>query len=421
MEEEEVQEEHSIMNNNNNSNEIAQITSLSNARRLQIRRGILRQTTSLRASPYNSIFSNLRRRQTSLIASQTISNLISNIDNDSSQTNVNTLPIDQDNIEVFLPEAETIQDNFPITSNDETDNENFEVLVDFSNPSPIDLTITNENYTSSNEQNPSYHSLSTVDLDPDDYGDDYYVGDDDDDDHRFYYTSTSIPIIDYSPSTSTSSTGTTVEPLIIHNNPLDITQHRYYDEYLPSINNSSNNGEDLNIEIILENPQTNTSSIRQRRRRSIISSNIRNNRGLRLSDILSIPQKLYNSLKEQINDEYQQTAMINTQCYVCLEDFKSTDSIKILNCQHIFHSECINEWLRSHATCAYCRTPVFIDMLRPLSSPPPPPPPPPTTTTTGRRERTRTRRNHNTIQRTSTNNLLQPISIETSAFQQQES
>ncbi|CAF3908423.1 unnamed protein product, partial [Rotaria magnacalcarata] len=309
-EEEEVQEEHSIMNNNNNSNEIAQITSLSNARRLQIRRGILRQTTSLRASPYNSIFSNLRRRQTSLIASQTISNLISNIDNDSSQTNVNTLPIDQDNIEVFLPEAETIQDNFPITSNDETDNENFEVLVDFSNPSPIDLTITNENYTSSNEQNPSYHSLSTVDLDPDDYGADYYVGDDADDEHRFYSTSTSIPIIDYSPSTSTSSTGTTVEPLIIHNNPLDITQHRYYDEYLPSINNSSNNGEDLNIEIILENPQTNTSSIRQRRRRSIISSNIRNNRGLRLSDILSIPQKLYNSLKEQINDEYQQTAMI---------------------------------------------------------------------------------------------------------------
>lgn len=138
-------------------------------------------------------------------------------------------------------------------------------------------------------------------------------------------------------STSTSTTSAT-EPLIIHNNPLDLSQHRYYDEYSSLINNhNSNANEDLGIEIILETPQNNTISRRSRRRHSIISSNIRNNRGLRLSDILSIPQKLYSSLKEQIIDDCQRKTMINTQCYICLEDFQSTDLIKILNCQHVFH------------------------------------------------------------------------------------
>ncbi|CAF0920124.1 unnamed protein product [Rotaria sp. Silwood1] len=402
-----MEEQHSMINNNNNnSNEIVQITSLSNSRHLQIRRGILRQTTNLRSSPYNATLSNLRRRQTSLIASQTINNLISNIDNNditnnNIQTNVNISSIEQDDIEMFIPENEIVQNNFLVTSDDENDNENFEVLVDFSNTSPIDLTITNENHNSNNEQSQSYHSLSTIDFDPDD--------DDNDDDHRFYYTSTSIPVLDYS-SSSSSSTTTTTEPLIIHNNQIDMTQHQYYDEYSPSINHNSNNNEDLSIEIILETAQNNTLTRTPRRRRSIISSNIRNNRGLRLSDILSIPQKIYSSLKERFDDKYQQTIMINTQCYICLEDFQSIDSIKILNCQHIFHSECINEWLRSHSNCAYCRTTVLIDMLRSSSI-----------TTTRRRQRTRVRRNHNTITESPTNNSLQSISIESSTFEQQQS
>jgi hypothetical protein len=121
-----------------------------------------------------------------------------------------------------------------------------------------------------------------------------------------------------------------------------MTQYQYHDEYSPSINNNVNDDEDLSIEIILESSQNNSLSAipipTPRRRRSIIPSNIRNNRGLRLSDILRIPQKLYGSLKEQLNDKYQQITMINTQCYICLEDFQPIDSIKILNCQHVFHT-----------------------------------------------------------------------------------
>jgi hypothetical protein len=82
----------------------------SNSHRLQIRRNIIR---TLRSSPYNS---SLIRQQHSLITSQTINNLITNIDNNI-QTDVN-----QD-------ETEIIEDP------------DHEVFVDLSNASPIGINL----------------------------------------------------------------------------------------------------------------------------------------------------------------------------------------------------------------------------------------------------------------------------------------
>ncbi len=66
----------------------------------------------------------------------------------------------------------------------------------------------------------------------------------------------------------------------------------------------------------------------------------------------------------------------------------------------LFFSGCINEWLRNHSNCPYCRTLIVIDNSR----------------TTARRRRTRTRRN---LTRSSTNNSLQQNSIESSTFEEQ--
>jgi hypothetical protein len=124
-----MEEEHSTINN---SNDIVQMTSSSNSHHLQIRRTILRETTILRTSPYNSTLSNLRRRQNSLLASQTINNLITNIENN----NIIQTDVNQD-------ETEIISNDFLLTSDNENNHEDFQVLADFSNTSPIDLTITN--------------------------------------------------------------------------------------------------------------------------------------------------------------------------------------------------------------------------------------------------------------------------------------
>lgn len=139
-----MEEDHSTINNtNNNANDTVQTNSLSSSRRLQIRRGILRESTSIRSSPYNSALSNLRRRQASVRASETISNLIPVIDNNTIQNDINLLTRDQDDIESFSPDTEIAEDSFSVESDDENDDENFEVLVDFSNSPSINLTSTN--------------------------------------------------------------------------------------------------------------------------------------------------------------------------------------------------------------------------------------------------------------------------------------
>uniref|UniRef100_A0A915Q3X6 RING-type domain-containing protein n=1 Tax=Setaria digitata TaxID=48799 RepID=A0A915Q3X6_9BILA len=43
------------------------------------------------------------------------------------------------------------------------------------------------------------------------------------------------------------------------------------------------------------------------------------------------------------------------QCTTCMETFKKDESVAILECQHIFHRDCILPWLRRHNTCPICR------------------------------------------------------------------
>jgi hypothetical protein len=46
----------------------------------------------------------------------------------------------------------------------------------------------------------------------------------------------------------------------------------------------------------------------------------------------------------------------DTECSICLESFILDEDIKVLNCQHIFHPDCINNWLtKCKTTCPVCR------------------------------------------------------------------
>lgn len=46
----------------------------------------------------------------------------------------------------------------------------------------------------------------------------------------------------------------------------------------------------------------------------------------------------------------------NNICVICIENYKDTDSITILSCDHAFHTTCIKQWLcNSSITCPDCR------------------------------------------------------------------
>ena len=45
-----------------------------------------------------------------------------------------------------------------------------------------------------------------------------------------------------------------------------------------------------------------------------------------------------------------------TECAVCLSEFENGETGRVLpKCNHSFHTECIDVWFQSHATCPLCR------------------------------------------------------------------
>ncbi|XP_020595893.1 RING-H2 finger protein ATL66-like [Phalaenopsis equestris] len=45
------------------------------------------------------------------------------------------------------------------------------------------------------------------------------------------------------------------------------------------------------------------------------------------------------------------------ECAVCLSVVQEGEKMRFLpHCKHVFHAECIDMWLHSHATCPVCRT-----------------------------------------------------------------
>ena len=43
------------------------------------------------------------------------------------------------------------------------------------------------------------------------------------------------------------------------------------------------------------------------------------------------------------------------ECIVCLEEFKDTENISKLDCNHSYHDDCIQEWFQKDRSCPLCR------------------------------------------------------------------
>ena len=42
-------------------------------------------------------------------------------------------------------------------------------------------------------------------------------------------------------------------------------------------------------------------------------------------------------------------------CSICLEDFTENTQLIQLNCDHMYHPDCINGWLQRQPSCPLCR------------------------------------------------------------------
>ncbi|KNA14948.1 hypothetical protein SOVF_102710 [Spinacia oleracea] len=72
--------------------------------------------------------------------------------------------------------------------------------------------------------------------------------------------------------------------------------------------------------------------------------------GLDPAVVKSFPTFKYESIKSTLIGKG------TLECAVCLMEFNDKDILRLIpKCDHFFHTDCVDEWLVSHATCPVCR------------------------------------------------------------------
>ena len=79
-------------------------------------------------------------------------------------------------------------------------------------------------------------------------------------------------------------------------------------------------------------------------------------------ELLKLEESIGNvnvGFKDEDIDKIPETTLENSEtCSICLNNGNLG---KLLICNHFFHSECINTWLKSKKSCPFCLKEVFID------------------------------------------------------------
>ena len=65
---------------------------------------------------------------------------------------------------------------------------------------------------------------------------------------------------------------------------------------------------------------------------------------------LYLKNKKIKGRKIELSDE-----LLLDECPICLDNYQVNRDIMNLDCNHIFHHDCINLWLKDNNTCPQCR------------------------------------------------------------------
>lgn len=81
---------------------------------------------------------------------------------------------------------------------------------------------------------------------------------------------------------------------------------------------------------------------------------------------------VYNYSASTKNNQYGNTQILpmNADCAVCLQAYEEGTEIRILSCNHHYHSECIDQWICLTPSCPLCKRPVFPEGSRSGTSSP---------------------------------------------------
>jgi len=60
----------------------------------------------------------------------------------------------------------------------------------------------------------------------------------------------------------------------------------------------------------------------------------------------------------------------NTEkCTICLSEFEDSEDVRRLPCMHLFHVECVDQWLSSNKRCPICRVDIETHLNKDIATP----------------------------------------------------
>jgi len=70
------------------------------------------------------------------------------------------------------------------------------------------------------------------------------------------------------------------------------------------------------------------------------------------------PQELINQLPKRKLEKAMAGDDGHAECSICMDRVELGTEVTVLPCNHWFHFECIESWLKEHDTCPHCRNPI---------------------------------------------------------------
>ncbi|CAF0825560.1 unnamed protein product [Adineta steineri] len=62
-----------------------------------------------------------------------------------------------------------------------------------------------------------------------------------------------------------------------------------------------------------------------------------------------------NDIEHMPTMTYRKSKTKDDKCAICLSEYKNDETVKRLRCEHLFHAECIDPWLKTSSQCPICR------------------------------------------------------------------
>ena len=147
---------------------------------------------------------------------------------------------------------------------------------------------------------------------------------------------------------------------VVYQNENQISNHNS-NNMIPSVNQNSNRHINQVNPIQNQNINSRVNNSNQNNNSNIAQNSIYNSNALFNSKNLSDFDKKKDYLFLEM-DQYQYKhiqkydSRKETECAICLEEFKRNDIIKeFYKCKHIFHKDCLKNWLKRSNVCPLCK------------------------------------------------------------------